>query len=70
MGDWKLLNKEMKKGNLEWKLFNLKEDPREQNDLASEYPNILQKGIEIWEENHTPSHLPRWQYVALGEGEE
>lgn len=70
MGDWKLLNKDMKKGNLEWKLFNLKEDPREQNDVADQYPEVLQKGIKLWEANHTPSHLPRWQYAALGEGGE
>ena len=70
MGDWKLLNKDMKKGNLEWQLFNLKDDLREQNNVAAEHPEILQRGIELWEANHVPSHLPRWQYAALGEVEE
>jgi len=67
MGDWKLLNKDMKKGNLTWQLFNLKDDPSEQNDVAIKYPEIIEKGVDIWEANHVPSHLPRWQYAALGE---
>ena len=70
MGDWKLLNKDMKKGNLEWQLFNLVEDPREQYDLADQYPEILRQGVYLWEAGHIPSHLPRWQYAALGEVEE
>lgn len=69
MGDWKLLNKDLKNGNLQWELYDLKNDLKEQNDLASQFPEIVAKGDSIWHANHTSSHLPRWQYTILGDGE-
>jgi arylsulfatase len=37
-------------GDGEWELFNILDDPAEQNDLAVEYPNLLQNLISEWEQ--------------------
>ena len=65
MGDWKLLNKDLKKGNLEWELYDLSRDPTEQKNIAEAHPDIVAKGDSIWMSNHVTSHLPRWQYAVL-----
>jgi len=47
---WKILwiEREFGKGN--WELFNLKEDPTEQNDLATTHPEKLKEMIQEWEQ--------------------
>ncbi len=51
-GDWKLHRLSPTDGqNLRWMLFNLANDPREKNDLAKKYPEIvaeLRSGMEKW----------------------
>ena len=64
-GDWKVVQKSLKKKNKKKKkgglnefepieLYNLKDDPGERNDLASEHPEILQKLEALMDEAHTP----------------
>ena len=43
MGSWKGYKKNLNKENVDLKLFNLSKDPKELNDLASEFPEIVQK---------------------------
>ncbi len=40
-GDWKAIRDARSMFNPNWHLFNLAEDPSEQNDVASEYPEVL-----------------------------
>ncbi len=43
VGDWKLIRQKIKSGNPSHELYNIKEDPFETKDLASENPKILKK---------------------------
>ena len=48
-GDWKALWSDGKNGSDDWQLFNLAEDPREVDDLASRFPERLADLVERWE---------------------
>lgn len=48
-GNWKLLMMEVPWGNGEWQLYNLREDPAEQHDLAATEPDRLLAMIELWQ---------------------
>ena len=58
MGSWKGLVKRVVKGNGKMELYNLEEDPREDNDVAAAHPDIVQQMWEIIQANHEPSPLP------------
>lgn len=47
MGDWKALTEQS--APEKWKLFNLKHDIGENNDLSSQHPDILQKMITVYD---------------------
>lgn len=62
MGDWKGLILNIKKeGEGKMMLFNLKEDPCEQNDVASKHPDIIQKMREKMKEAHTDPIIERFK---------
>jgi arylsulfatase len=50
MGNWKLLSLCAPFGNGEWQLYDLKADPAETRDLASEYPQVRDEMIGHWDE--------------------
>ena len=50
MGDWKILKLSPPWGDGEWKLFNLRQDPRELNDLSQQHPQRLAKMISLYEQ--------------------
>ena len=53
MGDWKAIRQNIKKdGNLEIELYNLANDPKEQNNVAIDNPEILKKMESIFEKEH------------------
>ncbi|MCF6352150.1 MAG: arylsulfatase [Cyclobacteriaceae bacterium] len=52
MGKWKGLRLNMQEGNMDIELFNLEEDPREQNNLAEKHPKIVNKIAEIMAAEH------------------
>ncbi len=52
MGKWKGLRLNMQEGNMDIELFNLEEDPREQNNLAEKYPEIVHKIAKIMATEH------------------
>lgn len=59
MGEWKGLVTDVADGNNVMKLYRINEDPREENDLAGEYPEIVDKMWKHIRESHTPSgHRP------------
>ncbi len=57
VGDWKAIRQNMSKGNLTIQLYNLAEDVSEQNNVAKEHPEIVEKLAKLMEEQHTPSKL-------------
>lgn len=52
MGDWKGLVRKVRNGNTKMELFNLSEDPREDNNVAADHPEIVEKMWEIIRDNH------------------
>lgn len=42
-GDWKGYIPDIKKGNTQMSLYNLKDDPNELHDIATEHPNIVKQ---------------------------
>lgn len=55
MGQWKgLILNINKEGEDNMMLFDLEKDPREQNNLAAQYPKIIKKMRRIMVEAHTP----------------
>jgi len=48
MGSWKAIRKNIKKGNLEIELYNLDTDIREENNVAADFPEIIEKGCRDW----------------------
>jgi uncharacterized sulfatase len=56
MGRWKAVRRPMITGSIE--LFDLESDLSEENDLASDHPDMVAKMAAIMAEAHVPS--PRW----------
>ncbi|HWJ29793.1 MAG TPA: sulfatase/phosphatase domain-containing protein, partial [Flavisolibacter sp.] len=53
--NWKGIRLNMLKGNSTWSLYDLTTDPREQNDVADQHPDIIEKMKTISKkEHHTP----------------
>ena len=57
LGDWKLVRRRLGKKNPATKLFNLKEDPGEKQDLASKEPERLQELLEVSRKSRFPSKI-------------
>jgi arylsulfatase A-like enzyme len=56
MGVWKAIRKNLKKDpGAPIELYNLEQDPAEQNDVAAMYPDVLIKINDIMRTAHTPS---------------
>ncbi len=49
-GDWKILRLIPPWGDGEWKLFNIRQDPRELTNLAQQYPERLKQMIALYEQ--------------------
>jgi arylsulfatase len=65
MGPWKAIRKNILQGNRGIELYNLEEDIQEQQNLASEYPDIIQEIELMLEREHVPSQLERFRMEAL-----
>ncbi|RHU25308.1 MULTISPECIES: arylsulfatase [Parabacteroides] len=53
MGEWKAFVGDIKKGNRNIELYNLTKDPREQQDVSSEHPDLVEKALNIFRSQHT-----------------
>jgi arylsulfatase len=67
MGDWKGIRKDIFKGNMKIELYNLKEDPAEEHNVAAQHPDIVLKIEEIMKREHTPAELERFKIKQLGD---
>ncbi len=70
MGDWKAIRKNIFEGNLNIELYNLKNDPTEQQDIASENPEIVKQIAQLMKQEHTPALLERFKIEQLGDVKE
>lgn len=56
-GDWKLIRQNIKNGNPTHELYNIAEDPHEDNDLASSNPEKVEELKAIMDREHEPSSI-------------
>lgn len=56
-GDWKLIRQNIKNGNPTHELYNIAEDPHEDNDLAATYPDKVEELKAIMDREHTHSDM-------------
>ena len=71
MGDYKAILKDIKKGNNKIELYNLSVDLKEQNDISSEYTEIVSRFEGIFKKEHVKSDIDRFHlgYIDLDEDE-
>lgn len=67
MGPWKAIRRDIKKGNLEIELYKLKEDLREEKNVAKAHPEIISKMEQILKDEHEPAQLDRFKMEGLGD---
>jgi arylsulfatase len=65
MGRWKGIRKDIFDGNMNIELYNLEQDPNEQNDVSAEQPDIIQRIEQIMKDQHTPSEIERFKFPQL-----
>ena len=67
MGKWKAIRRNIFDGNMSIELYDLNLDIQEQNDIASKYPDIIERVSEIMIRSHRPSYLSRFKFPQLGD---
>jgi arylsulfatase len=67
MAQWKGIRKNIKQGNLEIELYDLSKDLQELNNVAEEYPEIVEKIAEIMRTEHSPPEVATFKMTALGD---
>ena len=67
MGKWKAVRKNIKEGNLHVELYNLETDIKEQNDVAANHHEIIEKINIIFQKEHTSSQINLFKMKALGD---
>ena len=56
-GDWKLIRQNIKNGNPTHELYNIAEDPHEDNNLANTYPDKVEELKVIMDREHIHSDI-------------
>ena len=67
LGKWKGIRKDIFDGNLEVELYDLNNDIQEQNNLATQYPEVVEKIEVIMKQEHIPSSLDKFKFSQLGD---
>ena len=67
MGRWKGIIRDIKKNNMTFELYDLEIDISEDNDVAIEHPEIIERMNQIIKEQHTQSELVRFRMEQLGD---
>ncbi len=64
MGSWKGVKSDITKNKqAEWEIYNLTIDPKEQNNIASQYPDLVRQFENILQKEHQPTHLRDWEFI-------
>lgn len=64
-GQWKLVWKNINKGNKEIELYNLRKDLSEKYNIALNHPQIIDKIFKIIKKEHTPSEIKKFQIETI-----
>ena len=67
LGKWKGIRKNIFDNNLEIELYNLENDLVEQNNLAIQHPDIIERITKIMIQEHEPSENNRFKFKQLGD---
>ena len=67
LGKWKGIRKDIFDGNLDVELYDLNNDIQEQNNLAAQYPEVVEKIEAIMKQEHIPSTLEKFKFSQLGD---
>ena len=67
LGKWKGIRKDIFDGNMDVELFDLDNDIQEQNNLATQYPEVVEKIEAIMKQEHIPSTLEKFKFAQLGD---
>ena len=67
LGKWKGIRKDIFDGNLDVELYDLDNDIQEQNNLATQYPEVVEKIEVIMKQEHIPSSLDKFKFSQLGD---
>ena len=65
MDNWKGIKKNLFKGSTPLALYDLTTDPKEQNDLAAKYPEIVQKIENFMDQAHTTPKQEKFRIPVL-----
>jgi len=65
INQWKGIKKNLLKGESEIKLYNLNDDPEELNNIASNYPDIIEKMKRSMKEAHTKANIEKFRIPVL-----
>ncbi|NKI25336.1 arylsulfatase [Arenibacter sp. 6A1] len=70
MGDWKVLRRNLKnkKEAATLELYNLKDDVREENNLAEQHPEILEKAAAIFAREHQNAEVENFRIPMIENG--
>ena len=67
LGKWKGIRKDIFDGNMDVELFDLDNDIQEQNNLAAQYPEVVERIEAIMKQEHIPSTLEKFKFAQLGD---
>ncbi|MDA9587606.1 arylsulfatase [Flavobacteriaceae bacterium] len=64
MGDWKGVKIDMKTNpNSTWELYNLNNDPKEEENLAEQHPELIKKIDSLQRLAHRHPHIREWEFI-------
>jgi len=67
-GNWKGIAREIKERNeVRFELYDLKKDPLEENDLAPQYPGVIEEFMGIIRKEHTEAEIEKFRMTPLGD---
>lgn len=67
MGNWKGIRQHIFDGNTGIELYDLQNDPQEQNNVAAEHPDVVEQIKSIMTTAHRPAELDRFKMEELGD---
>lgn len=67
MGNWKGIRKNIFEGNMKVELYDLSVDSLESNDLAGQFPEIVQEIEQIMIREHQPAENEKFKFEQLGD---